>query len=62
MKFRFLVVDDTSQSGINLNDDFEKIKNWVFQCKISLNPDINKIKKCKKLLFPGNLRSQIILL
>ena len=38
----FLVMHDISQSGINLNDDLEKISNWAFQWKMSLNSDINK--------------------
>ena len=43
MTFHFFsVVDDTKKSGINLNNDLEKISNWVFQWKMSFNPDINK--------------------
>ena len=38
----FSVVHDINQSGINLNDDLEKISNWSFQWKMSFNPDINK--------------------
>ena len=38
----FSVVLDINQSGINLNDDLEKIRNWDFQWKMSFNPDINK--------------------
>ena len=38
----FSVVHHISQSGINLNNDLEKISNWVFQWTISFKPDINK--------------------
>ena len=38
----FSVVHDINHSGINLNDDFEKISNWAFQWKMNFNPDINK--------------------
>ena len=38
----FSVVHDTKKSGINLNNDLEKISNWVFRWKMSFNPDINK--------------------
>ena len=31
-----------NQSGINLNDELEKIINWAFQWKMSFNPGINK--------------------
>ena len=33
---------DINQSGINLNDDLEKISNRAFQWKVSFNPGINK--------------------
>ena len=36
----FLVVHDVNQSGINLNDDLQKISNWAFQWNMSFNPDI----------------------
>ena len=38
----FSVVHDVNQSGINLNDDLEKISNWTFQWKMSFNSDISK--------------------
>ena len=38
----FLVVHDINQSGINLNDDLDKISKWAFQWKMSFNPDTNK--------------------
>ena len=49
IKLAFLVLYDIKQSGINLNDDLEKISNWVFQWKISFNPDINK--DAQKVIF-----------
>ena len=38
----FSIVHDINQSGINLNDELEKISSWAFQWKMSFNPDINK--------------------
>ena len=38
----FLVLHEINKSGINLNNDFEKISCWAFQWKMSFNPDINK--------------------
>ena len=38
----FSFVHDINQSGINLNDNLEKICNWGFQWKMSFIPDINK--------------------
>ena len=38
----FSVVHHISQSGINLNNDLEKISNWAFQWTMSFKPDINK--------------------
>ena len=38
----FSVEHDINQSGINLNDDLEKISNWAIQWKMSFNPDTNK--------------------
>ena len=38
----FSVVHDTNQSGVNFNDDLEKISSWAFQWKLSFNLDINK--------------------
>ena len=35
------VVHDINQSGIDLNDDLEKISNWIFQLKMSFN--LNKL-------------------
>ena len=37
-----MFVHGTNQTGINLNDDLEKVSNWAFQWKMSFNPDINK--------------------
>ena len=40
--FLFSIVHDINQSGINLNDDLEKLSKWAFQQKMSFNLDINK--------------------
>ena len=50
----FSVEHDINQSGINLNDDWEKISNWVFQWKMSFNPDTNK--QVQEVIFSRNLR------
>ena len=38
----FSVVHDINTSASDLNEDLEKIGNWVFQWKINFNPDPNK--------------------
>ena len=43
-----------NQSGINLNDDLEKISNWAFQWKMSFNPDINI--QAQKVIFSRRLQ------
>ena len=52
----FLVVSDVNASVTELNDDLKKINKWVFQWKMSFNPDPSKqakevilIHKIKKL-------------
>ena len=50
----FSVVHDINQSGINLNDDLEKISNWAFQWKMSFNPDINK--QVQEVIFSRKLQ------
>ena len=67
----FSVVRDINKSAIELNNDPEKINDWVFQWKMTFNPDSNKesqeIKfniKLKKaahpnLLFSNNIVSQV---
>ena len=50
----FSVEHDISQSGINLNDDWEKISNWAVQWKMSFNPDTNK--QVQEVIFSRNLR------
>ena len=49
----FLAVHNINQSGINLNDDLEKMGNWVFQWKMSFNPDINK--QAEEVIFSRKL-------
>ena len=50
----FLAVYDINQSGINLNDNLEKISSWAFQWKMSLNPDINK--QAQEVIFSRKLQ------
>ena len=56
----FSVMHYITQSGINLNDDLEKINNSAFQWKMSFNPDINK--QAQEVSFFAKFISQIILL
>ena len=50
----FSVVHDVYQSGINVNDDLEKINSWAFQWKMSFNPDINK--QAQEVIFSRKLQ------
>ena len=50
----FSVVHDVYQSGINVNDDLEKINSWAFQWKMSFNPDINK--QVQEVIFSRKLQ------
>ena len=47
--FLFLVVHDINQSGINLNDDLEKISNWAFHWKMSFNKQTQEIIFSRRL-------------
>ena len=38
----FSVVHDINTSASDLNEDFEKIGNWVFKWKRNINPDPDK--------------------
>ena len=38
----FSVVNDINPSASDLNEDLEKIGNWVFKWKMTFNPDLNK--------------------
>ena len=38
----FLVVQDITLPGKNLNHDLKKINKWAFQWKTSFNPDPNR--------------------
>ena len=42
----FSVTHDVKSSQIDLNEDLDKINNWVYQWKMSFNPDPSK--KVKK--------------
>ena len=50
----YSVVHDISQSGINLNDNLEKISNWDLQWKMSFNPDVNK--QTQEVIFSSKLQ------
>ena len=50
----FSVVHDVYQSGINVNDDLEKINSWAFQWKMSFNPDISK--QAQEVIFSRKLQ------
>ena len=56
----FSVMHDINQSGINLNDDLEKISNWTFQWKMSFNPDINK--QAQEVIFSCGSQKSVIFL
>ena len=56
----FPVMHDINQSGINLNDDLEKISNWTFQWKMSFNPDVNK--QAQEVIFSCGPQKSVILL
>ena len=45
----FSVVHDINTSASDLNEDFEKIGNWVFKWKRNINPDPDK--QAQKILF-----------
>ena len=45
----FSIVTDPISSAIDLNHDLKLIEKWVFQLKISFNPDPNK--QATELLF-----------
>ena len=45
---------DINQSGINLNDDLERISNLTFQWKMSFNLDINK--RAQEVIFSRRLQ------
>ena len=38
----FSVIHDVNSSQIDLNEDLDKINNWVYQWKMSFNPDLLK--------------------
>ena len=45
----FSVVHDVTQSTNELNDALKKISNWVYQWKMSFNPD--KSKQAQEVVF-----------
>ena len=48
------MVHDIIASAKELNEDFNKIHNWVFQWKRNFNPDPNK--QTQEVLFSGKLQ------
>ena len=50
----FSVIFDKDLSAKNLNDDLKRIHNWVFQLKMSFNPDPNK--QAQEVLFSRKIR------
>ena len=47
----FSVIHDVNTSAKELNDDLKKINDWVFQWKMSFNPDPSK--KAQEVIFSG---------
>ena len=47
--FIFSVVHDVDLSAKPLNDDLSKISEWLFQWKMSFNPDLSK--QAQKIVF-----------
>ena len=47
--FLFSVIHDVNSSQIDLNEDLDKINNWAYQWKMSLNPDQLKVNN---VLYP----------
>ena len=45
----FSVIHDANSSQIDLNEDLDKINNWVYQWKMSFNPDPSK--KAQEVIF-----------
>ena len=48
----FLKIEKKSYSSFQLNKDFERISNWVFQWKMLFNPD--PVKQAIKICFSHN--------
>ena len=51
----FSVAQGAILSAKDLNDDLKKINKWVFQWKMSFNPDPNK--QAQEVIFSGKLKS-----
>ena len=50
--FLFSVVQDITLSARNLNNDLKNTNKWVFQWKMTFNPD--PIKQAQNVTFQGN--------
>ena len=42
---------------LELNDNLGKIRNWVFQWKMSFHPDVDK--QAQEVIFSGKIKSTI---
>ena len=42
---------------LELNDNLGKIRNWVFQWKMSFHPDVDK--QAQEVIFSGKIKSNI---
>ena len=50
----FSVIRDVNASPRELSDELEKINEWVFQGKMSFNPDHNK--EAQEVIFSRNIK------
>ena len=51
----FSVIHDVNVSQIELNKDLDKINNWAYQWKMSLNPDPSK--KAQEVIFSRKINN-----
>ena len=50
----FSVLHDVNASARELNDEMKKISKWVFQWKMSFNPDLSK--QAQKVIFSRKIK------
>ena len=53
--FLFSVIYDVNSSQIDLNKDLDKINNWAYQWKMSVNPDPSK--KAQQVIFSRKVKN-----
>ena len=53
--FLFSVIYDVKSSQIDLNKDLDKINNWAYQWKMSVNPDPSK--KAQQVIFSRKVKN-----